>query len=371
MLAKRCVLFSLICAKHLILCLTFLCYSKCVISISQDILRWLFSYLHNRKQFVVLNGQQSSVSHVTSGVPQGSVLGPLLFLIYINDLPSVQLTPGTQIVLYADDILLYRDISCHSDYSSIQHDIDSISAWVESNHLTLNKNKCKYMVVSRLVTRNVPPPRALMLSDHALERVSSYKYLGVTFTESLEWSTHICDISRKAKRVLGFIYRQYSSYLSHSSLLKLYISLVRPHIEYASQVWNPHQQKDISMLEGVQKLALKICLKDWQLCYPATLSLLSLSDLRTRREFLNLCLFYKIVHNLCDFPDFPLLRRSATYPLRSINSLAFVLPHANSNYFLFSFFLHTPTLWNSLPSSLTSVTSLSSFKSNLIQYWCV
>jgi len=255
-----------------------------------------------------------------------------------------------------------------SDYGYLQHDIDSISAWVELNHLTLNKNKCKYMIVSRLVSRNVPSPRAVMLSDHALERVSSYKYLGVTFTETLEWSHHICDISRKAKRVLGLIYRQYSAYLSQPSLLKLYISLVRPRIEYASQVWSPHLQKDISMLEGVQKLALKICFKNWQLCYPDALTLLPLSDLRSRREFLNLCLFYKLLNNLCEFPAFPLLRRPTSYPLRSVSSSSFVLPHAHSNYFLFSFFLYTPTLWNSLPSSLTSATSLSSFKSLLKQY---
>ena len=102
-----------------------------------------FPYLHNRKQFVVLSGQRSSIC---SGVPQGSVLGPLLFLIYINDLPSVQLTPGTRVVLYADDILLCREITNHSDYDSLQSDIDSISQWVVSNHFNMNENKCKCCV---------------------------------------------------------------------------------------------------------------------------------------------------------------------------------------------------------------------------------
>ena len=120
--------------------------------ISLDLLKWLFSYLYNRKQFVVLNGQQSTVSSVSSGVPQGSVLGPLLFLIYINDLPSAPLSPGTNIVLYADDILLYREISCQSDYEFLQSDILLISQWVNSNHLRLNEQKCKYMIVSRLMS---------------------------------------------------------------------------------------------------------------------------------------------------------------------------------------------------------------------------
>ena len=113
------------------------------------------------------------------------------------------------------------------------------------------------MIVSRLVSRNILPPRSLMLCDHVLERVSSYKYLGVTLSNTLGWSTHIHDISTEAKRVLGFIYRQYSAHLSQSSLQKLYLSLVRPHLEYASQVWNPHLQRDILKLEGVQKFALK------------------------------------------------------------------------------------------------------------------
>ncbi|CAI8054074.1 hypothetical protein GBAR_LOCUS29552 [Geodia barretti] len=105
------------------------------------------------------------------------------------------------------------------------------------------------MIISGLVSRNILPPRSLMLCDHVLERVSSYKYLGVTLSNTLGSSTHIHDISTEAKRVLSFIYRQYSAHLSQSSLQKLYLSLVRPHLEYASQVWNPHLQRDILKLE--------------------------------------------------------------------------------------------------------------------------
>ena len=189
--------------------------------------------------------------HVTSGVPQGSVLGPLLFLIYINDLASVQLTQGTQIVLYADDILLHKEIASQCDYCSLQCDITSVSQWVESNYLTLYINKCKYMVISKLVSRRIPLPGPLTLYGHDLERVSSYRYLGVTLSQSLEWSDHITDICRKARRVLGLIYHQYSPFLSLTALQQLHISMVRPHLEYASQLWNPYLQKDIVMLESV------------------------------------------------------------------------------------------------------------------------
>ena len=141
MLVKRFVLFSLTSVRLSIQSLTSYYFINLRdLGISHTILQWLFSYLRSRKQYVVLNGQQSSMRHVTSGVPQGSVLGPLLFLIYINDLASVQLTQGTQIVLYADDILLYKEIASQSDYCSLQCNITSVSQWAESNHLTLNIN---------------------------------------------------------------------------------------------------------------------------------------------------------------------------------------------------------------------------------------
>ena len=162
------------------------------------------------------------------------------------------------------------------------------------------------MIVSRLMSRQIPPTSPLTINNNPLERVSCYKYLGVTFSETLRWSDHILNISSKAKRLLGLIYRQYSRHFSQASLLKLYIFLVRPHLEYASQVWNPHLQKDVLMLESVQKFALKICLKEWHLPYHDCLIQCCLPDLKTRREILNLCLYYKYVNNLCDFPDFPL-----------------------------------------------------------------
>ena len=304
---------------------------------------------------------------MSSGVPQGSVLGPLLFLIYINDLPSAPLSPGTNIVLYADDILLYREISCQSDYEFLQSDILLISQWVNSNHLRLNEQKCKYMIVSRLMSRQIPPTSPLTINNNPLERVSCYKYLGVTFSETLRWSDHILNISSKAKRLLGLIYRQYSRHFSQASLLKLYIFLVRPHLEYASQVWNPHLQKDVLMLESVQKFALKICLKEWHLPYHDCLIQCCLPDLKTRREILNLCLYYKYVNNLCDFPDFSLQRRMAHYPHRS--TAAFIVPRANSNYFQSSFFVHTAKLWNQLPLSVTSAPSLRTFKTKLYDHF--
>ena len=332
---------------------------------NEHVLKWMFSYLCNRKQYVVLNGKQSSMKPVLSGVPQGSVLGPLLFLIYINNAVHAALDSHTHIILYADDILLYRVISNTTDYSMLQTDINTVSTWVTSNNLSLNVEKCKLMVISRLRKKSVSVP-LLSLNGLPMERVSSYKYLGITITEDLSWSTHINEISRKSRKQIGMLYRQFCAWSTPEALLQLYTSTVRPHLEYASQVWNPHLTKHVNQLEQVQKFALKMCLKQWNLSYPDLLQLSSLSNLAAQREHLNLCYFYKIVNGLFEFPNCPLTLRSLNYPHRDGRSNLYVQPQASSNAHHCSFFPATISLWNSLPSSIATASTLKSFKSQLL-----
>ena len=175
-------------------------------NINEYILRWLFSYLQGREQSVVLDGKTSSAIPVLSGVPQGSVLGPLLFLIYINDSACVQLNPGTYITMYADDLLLHREIDCPEDYPKLQQDVNEIAKWVDVNQLSLNSKKCKYMIVSRLRGRSVPSCTP-SLNGQPLDRVRQYKYLGVVLTDDLTWSTHISEITNKARKIIGLIYQ--------------------------------------------------------------------------------------------------------------------------------------------------------------------
>ena len=139
------------------------------------ILSWLHSYLAERKQHVVVGGDSSPDSPVLSGVPQGSVLGPLLFLVYIDDVSSLKLSENTVLNLYADDMLLYKQIKCSEDYQQLQLDIDKISSWVDSNHLSLNPAKCKTMVLSR--KRNLSYPPQFLLNKVPLEQVETFKYL--------------------------------------------------------------------------------------------------------------------------------------------------------------------------------------------------
>ena len=143
----------------------------------------------------------------------------------------------------------------------------------------------------------------ITLNDHPLEVVHQIKYLGVTFSLNLCWSTHIQTICKKARRIIGILYRQFCSTGTHSSsVLKLYIALVRPHLEYAAQVWIPHLAKDILSQERVQNVGLRICLRNYHTSYEYLLHFFKIPSLKNRRIFLSLCTFYLIKNSSCSLP---------------------------------------------------------------------
>ena len=251
------------------------------LQLNEFILKWICDYLMQRKQRVVVNGQTSETLPVLSGVPQGSVIGPLLFLIYIDGVMGVPLSERSQLTVYADDMLLYRPITCQGDFAALQEDINKLDSWIEANYLQFNISKCKYMVVSR--KRAGILPASLTLQGHHLERVECFKYLGLLLTSDLSWSTHVDSICSKARKLLGLLYRKYYQYAEPQILLQLYVSLVRPHLEYASPVWNPYLQKNINTLENVQKFALRMCSKRWDQAYSQLLQLFNITELSERR----------------------------------------------------------------------------------------
>ena len=263
--------------------------------LNQHILQWISSYLCNRQQYIVIEGASSSTTPVLSGVPQGSVLGPLLFLLYINHLSELQLTNGSKLTLYADDILLFKPISCPEDYSALQVDINCIHDGTRACYLTLNPLKCKYLVCSRKRQPHLPPS-GLLLANTVLEKVESYRYQGVVVTSKLSWSDHIDQICTKARKLIGMLYRQLYSWADTNTLLLFYTTCIRPHLEYACQLWDPYTSKNWLSLEAVQKFACKVCLKMWDLDYNTMLQLLNLPPLSVRREYLKLTAMYNILN---------------------------------------------------------------------------
>ena len=333
------------------------------LNLDEHICRWISNYLANRQQVVRVNGAESSEAVVLSGVPQGSVLGPLLFLIYIDDLPSVVQSLLSEVNLFADDILLYHIITTPADYELLQRAILMIEEWSVANSLSFNTAKCKYMIISR---KNSPliPPHSLVLLGSPMEKVDCYKYLGLLITKNLTWSTHITSICSKAKKILGLIYRRFYTSSNQEAIKQLYISLVRPHLDYACQVWDPHLAKDKKILEDVQRFGCKLAAHQWDSSYQELLQLFELQTLEERRLHLKLGLMFKIIHNLCYFPNIPAFR--ATTPgLRNNHPSQFDIPFARTNAYKASFFPDSMAAWNLLSNECVTATSYNSFMNRL------
>ena len=181
-------LHSLISAKPLTPSLIYLC-KLASMQVDPYLLRWTHNYLSNRSQSVVVNGVQSNPLAVISGVPQGSVLGPLLFLAYIDGV--ARSVHRSKVIMYDDDIVLYRIIKNPSDFSLLQEDVTSICTWATNNHLTLNSQKSCYMLFSRKSHPTVPATNLYTGECQPLTRVSHYKDLSQNFSEDLSWSHHI------------------------------------------------------------------------------------------------------------------------------------------------------------------------------------
>ena len=155
---------------------------------------------------------------------------------------------------------LWKPIKCSNDYVYLQTDINNISNCIKSLYLSLNSSKCKYIIASRKRQPTLPSS-GLHLNGEALEHVRSYRYLGILVTETLTWSEHIQQVCSKARKLSGMMYRQFYFWTNTSVLRSIYITCIRPHLEYAAQLWDPHVKRDIQMLESVQKFACKVCLK--------------------------------------------------------------------------------------------------------------
>ena len=252
-------------------------------------LQWISSFLDQRTQRVVCSGHTSLPIDVTSGVPQGTVLGPLLFLIYINDLPDL-ITSSCS--LFADDCLLYREIDTPNDSQTLQSDLYKLETWANEWLMSFNINKCE---VIQITLKN-PIQSAYYLYGHQLKQVTEAKYLGVTLDSKLNFNKHIDAVCKKVNTMLSFIRRNLHTQLTHvkSQAYRMYI---RPILEYSSTVWAPHTKRSIDKLEAVQKRAARYVMNDYSYNSSVSSMIRSLkwNSLSTRRNISRL-IFYKILH---------------------------------------------------------------------------
>ena len=335
--------------------------------ISGTLLNWFTDYLNNRKQRVVVEGVSSPFLSVTSGVPQGSVIAPLLFLIYSNDLPEAAL--NSRVAMFADDSKCYRTIKCPGDREFLQRDLSALHQWSVSWDLSFNASKCFLLRISRKRTQS---DHSYSLGSELINSAPSQNDLGVIVGSDLKWSLHIRKCIAKANRMLGFLRRNCSRLTSMRCRRLLYLSLVRSHLSYGSELWGPqNSSNDLRRLEGVQRRATKFILQDYTSSYLERLKKINLLPLSYWLEMKDLLFFFKCKSGQFDLniSKFVSFSHSSCRSLRS--SSANILQSASYKTSLFqkSFFNRIVFLWNDLPSSIRASSSFTSFKTQLINHY--
>jgi hypothetical protein len=195
--------------------------------------RWLTNFLTKRKMRVTLEGESSQQVTVDSGVPQGTVLGPILFLCHIYDLPNAV---KSSVRLFADDCLLYREINSQNDHNKLQKDLENLEKWAENWGMRFNATKCYIMSIKKKTHK------FYQLGGHILEQVDSNPYLGLQISEDLKWSTHISNITKKANSIIGFL-RRNLQHCPKECRKNAYISLVRSVLEYGATIYGTLTRK--------------------------------------------------------------------------------------------------------------------------------
>lgn len=275
-----------------------------IVGFVPKLLNFFSCYLNNRRQYVRLNGYNSGDYFTRSGVSQGSTLGPLLFVIFINDLPDVVLT--SECLLFADDLKLTLGIETEADAVTLQRDIDAVSIWSQENHLPFNNLKCKIITFTR---KSQPIIVNYKLPDAPLERVKEIRDLGLLLDCKLDFHTHINKICKSAHKMLGFVIRTASQFDNTRVAKVLYNAYVRSKLEYGAVIWNPYEEKYVLMIEKIQrKFARWIYKKQYgyyPYLYPSLFvsGMVDIETLKFRRAMSQVMQYLSIIHNRIDSPQ--------------------------------------------------------------------
>ena len=336
------------------------------LGISGDLLSWLGSYLTSRSQCVVINGHYSEWLPVLSGVPQGSILGPLMFILYIDDLHS--LVQSSSLKIYADDVALYAAVSSQQDCVDLQGDLSRIHDWSLRWQLKLSPSKCEAL---NITNKRSPIPFTYHIGSVPVTWCNKVKYLGVVITSNLKWNDHCQRIVHKATQSLNRLRRAMYGCTDRAKALA-YLALVRPCLEYCNVVWNLHTSKNIDLIESVQRRAARWIKSSfdstvfrWTKSSSECLDELRWPSLEMRRNYMCVVMLYAILKNFTPikFSDYFQLNDFST---RSHSLTILPLP-SSINTFRYSFFVNTVFFWNSIPFDVLS-TPMNHFKRKLKQF---
>ncbi len=336
--------------------------------VSGNVLNWVKSFLVERTQSVVVEGARSREEAVLSGVPQGTVLGPLLFILYINDLPSL-VHQDTRCRLFADDCLVYRAIHSEEDQVILQQDLQNLERWAADWGMVFNPSKCSIMSVHK--GRN-QLTHFYVLCGVVLKSTEQERYLGVILSHNLSWGPHIRKLKTRANQKLGFIRRNLRG--CPDDLRRLaYISMVWSGLEYASTVWDPNLMKDINRLEKVQRRAVRWISSNYNPRDSVTdiLKTLELDTLEERRRSSRLVFLYKILNDHVEVPVSEMDIVQSRRPTRGNSTKQrLIVPHSRTSELKHSFTPKTVAQWNSLPDSTTLAGSVLCFRNCLTSASC-
>ena len=328
------------------------------LGIKGDILQWINSFLSNRRQRVVVEGKSLSWENVKSGVPQGTVLGPILFVIFVNDLTD-DLTSMTK--LFADDTKVYRGVNNCEDVSSLQDGVETLTTWSRVWQLPFNATKCKCMHLGKKNQQH-----KYKMNEHMLEEVEVEEDLGVIVDKNLKFHKHASFAVKKANTILGLIKRSFTVF-DHKMLPKLFKAMVQPHLEYGNVVWGPHFKLDQQAIERVQKRATKLIRNIKDLPYSERLKDLNLPSLSYRRRLGDMLQTYQIISGKVNIDKNIFFQFSTTatrgHRYKIYKQRATKLPKIQS------FSNRIVSEWNNLSAEVVGSKTTNEFKTRLNDLW--
>jgi hypothetical protein len=330
--------------------------------VDRKIVSWIENWLSNRTQNVCIQGEKSESSNVDSGVPQGTVLGPILFTVYIDDLEVeiVRRMLEVLIVKFADDTKGAKVIESTSDRDKLQEALDCLCDWADKWGMAFNISKCKIMHVGR----NNPEYEYTMRGT-ALSKTDEERDIGVTISKNMKPSTQCEKAAGRAMSVLNQIRRNFH-YRDRHTFVRLYKQYVRPHLEFAAPAWSPWLTGDIEKIEKVQEKAVKMVAGLKSREYKERCSELGLETMEERRHKQDLALVHKLMQ---DGPDASILQRTRENNegarTRQVTANGLATQYARTDVRKYSLAVRVADKWNRLPESVRTATSKETFKREL------
>ena len=358
----------------------FLDISKCFDSIDHKILgtklqkygikdnelNWFDNYLSGRTQKVICNNQLSKTCKMSIGVPQGSILGPILFLLFINDL--TQFSGLSHCNLFADDALFYvhgRDIE--SINSKLQNSIESIADWYKRNKLSLNVKKSNVMIIHR--KKNVQDTIDVTINQNKLMQIDHVKYLGLHIDSKLQWQHHVNNMCKVLNNKLA-MFKRTAMFVDKQTMIQIYKSFIMPSFDYADTVWHGCSKFLEHKLQTLQNRAARIIEQNFDFIHTRGIDLLNKLTLQTtveRRNFRTCALMFKCIHGKVPtyLSDQIIMACDVhAYGTRQANSMNVYIQHVKTDCLRKSLFHTGGRLWNELPDVVKESENIDSFKRN-------